>query len=328
MNPRSLLNFLKTPTGRFIGFCVLATLALTFTRGCHRQDAEDAAPVTPRTDNRPASGREVMPLPSPAKPRKEASDKETPVEVLPSLSLYSAVQTQAVEMEFSADFAPYGRMIPCRLVVTVDSSDLGTPIVALVLEDLWFNGRLLIPAGSEAHGQAAPHRLRDRIASEGQWVFVLPGGGELALPGVALDMDRNPDGRGWGITDGSAGLRGQIVKASQSEELRLFVATFLSGATEVFKERQMTLLGSQTLPQAKNAALNAGGAVIDLYAQRLLEQIERESYFVRVAAGKNFYVYVRDTLDTAKGRIGGHSLAAPGFGKINVPSVNSSLRNP
>jgi len=32
------------------------------------------------------------------------------------------------------------------------------------------------------------------------------------LTGIGFDPGGNPDGEGWGITDGSAGLRGRLIK--------------------------------------------------------------------------------------------------------------------
>ena len=88
----------------------------------------------------------------------------------------------------SDEFLPFGRLIPCELVITVDSSRIATPIVGLVTEDQWENGNLIIPAGTEVHGQCQLDRSRDRIASDRSWVIVWQESGkELPVQGVALD---------------------------------------------------------------------------------------------------------------------------------------------
>ena len=46
------------------------------------------------------------------------------------------------------------------------------------------------------------------IASGGSWTLVWQGGEELRLKAIALDREFSGDQEGWGITDGSAGLRG------------------------------------------------------------------------------------------------------------------------
>ena len=79
------------------------------------------------------------------------------------MRIYAAVDSGHV----SDEFLPFGRLIPCELVITVDSSRIATPIIGMVTEDQWENGNLIIPAGAEVHGQscrAGP--LANRIASE------------------------------------------------------------------------------------------------------------------------------------------------------------------
>ena len=138
--------------------------------------------------------------------------------------------TEPEQKPLSKFYAPYGRLIPCELVVTVDSSSIQTPIIALVTDDIYHDGRLIIPAGTEVHGTAQADRKRERIASNGGWTLVWRTGEELHLEGVALDREKDPNGEGWGITDGSAGLRGQVLKTDNMAEIKLFAATLLSGA--------------------------------------------------------------------------------------------------
>src|SRR3546814_16942663 len=60
-------------------------------------------------------------------------------------------------------YAPFGRLIPCETVITVDSSSIRTPIVGLITEDVYHAGQLVIPAGTEVHGTAQTDRKRERI---------------------------------------------------------------------------------------------------------------------------------------------------------------------
>ncbi len=112
------------------------------------------------------------------------------------------------------NYAPFGRLIPCALIVTVDSSSIQTPIIGLVTEDIYHNGRLIIPAGTEVHGKAQTDRTRERIASGDNWTLVWSSGEELRLSGIALDREADPSGDGWAITDGSAGLRGNSISVN------------------------------------------------------------------------------------------------------------------
>jgi hypothetical protein len=90
----------------------------------------------------------------------------------------------------SKNYAPFGRLIPCELIVTVDSSSIQTPIIGLVTEDIYHNGRLIIPAGTEVHGKAQTDRTRERIASGDNWTLVWSSGEELRLSGIALDREK------------------------------------------------------------------------------------------------------------------------------------------
>ena len=112
-------------------------------------------------------------------------------------------------MEISEDYAPYGRLIPCETIITIDSAKIETPIIGFVTEDVYHDGKLIIPAGAEVHGKAQVDRSRERIASADNWYVVWRttdrmNGAELPLHGVALDMERNYRTGTWGL-DGRLG---------------------------------------------------------------------------------------------------------------------------
>jgi hypothetical protein len=207
--------------------------------------------------------------------------------------------------KFGPDFAPFGRLIPCELVITVDSSSIHTPIIGLVTEDIFHHGQLIIPAGTEVHGRAQVDRARERIASNGRWNLVWQNGQELSVSGLALDHERDPETRTWGITDGSAGLRGKLLKTDNLAEVKLYVAALLSGAAEAFTDKQISPFGSFALPSLENAPLKGAQSVLDRYAQQILQAIERDGFYVRVPAGKQFYLYITQTIDEDDAKIGG-----------------------
>jgi hypothetical protein len=221
------------------------------------------------------------------------------------ISLY---HSGVVETEVSDTYAPYGRLIPCETVITIDSAKIETPIIGFVTEDVWHDGKLIIPAGAEVHGRAQVDPSRERIASEDNWVLVWRttdrmDGAELPLHGVALDMERNETTGTWQLTDGSAGLKGDILKTDNWAEIKLFAATFLSAATTGLEDTQTSsnaLTGQTTqtpLSTPKNAALAGTSAVLNQYAQQILDSIKRDGFYVRVPAGKQFYLYVTQTID-------------------------------
>ena len=171
------------------------------------------------------------------------------------------------------------------------------PIIGLITEDIYHAGRLVIPAGTEIHGTAQTDRMRERISSGGAWTLVWRSGEELRLKGVALDREFASDQEGWGITDGSAGLRGRLIKSDDMAEIKLFAATLLSGAAAALTEKETTLFGSIDRRSLNNAPLKGAQDVLQVFAQRIHEAIQRDGFYVRVPSGKQFYLYVLQTID-------------------------------
>lgn len=318
MTPRSSIHFFRhSKTGTFIVFLVLLGVAyLLYLRlNPPARTASTGKPDMP--ENRKSQvvetitrgmtafnpPKDVTPKP-PLAPIVERRKEEKALD-LPPISLFAdSPQPQAEDQIAGNDFAPYGRLIQCELVVTVDSSTINTPIIGLVTDDVWHNGRLIVPAGTEVHGAARVDRVRERIASSGRWTLVWQAGEELSLSGIALDREKEQDTEGWGITDGSAGLRGQLLKSDDLAEIKLFAATFLSGAASGLTEKERTIFGSQAVPSLQNAPLTGAQQVLGVYAKQILDTIQRDGFYVRVPAGKQFYLYVTQTLDKKKATIG------------------------
>lgn len=200
--------------------------------------------------------------------------------------------------------APTGRLLRCQLVNTIDSSSIDTPIIALVVADLWHGGELVVPTGTEVHGRARLDRMRERIVASGAWILVWQTGEELVVNGIALDREEDPSGLSWGITDGSAGLRGQVLRSDVLTEVKLFLATFMSGMAAGLQQTQPTILGTEFPATARNAALTGASSVMNRYAEDLAETVRRDGLYIRVPAGKQMYLYLTETLDRARARAG------------------------
>lgn len=301
MNPQRVLYFFKTPAGKFAGFIGLVALFLILGRGCRGDSSTSNRP--PRTNSVPVvdSVRQSISPITPAKTAPPPATNRADTPALAPITLYGDLGAESDSREISA---PFGSMIPCWLVQAVDSSDAETPIVALTTEDLVHRGEVVIPKGSEVHGRAKPGRSRDRVHSESTWTIVWPTGEQITVSGLALDQDRLTEG-GWGATDGSAGLRGQLIRSDNWAELKLFASTFLAGAAQAVEERQATALGAQVLPHAKNAALQGTTEVLNRYSAQVVERLEREAFIVRVPSGKPFYLYVTQPIEGSKARLGG-----------------------
>lgn len=261
---------------------------------------QKAKPQKSQPQQKPGPGPALQFLPlTPEKPAPATVPKEEAVSPSPLI-------------DPKASFAPYGRLVRAKLVTTVDSSNMATPVIGLITHDLYWNNRLLIPANSELHAVAVPDRVRNRIEVNGKWVVVLASGGvypegsELILEGLALDMDVAPEDDKFGLTDGSAGLRGNVLTNENTwDTVKLFAATFLAGASEGLTERRTNAFGTtQIVPSLESGALQGTREVMEKYAARIMELIERDGAYVRVPAGKQFYLYIRETLQLSKARLG------------------------
>ena len=136
-----------------------------------------------RPDTTPSAFTNASPQPLPVVPPR-------PPESLTPISLF-ADSTAGVPQpkKLSAVYAPFGRLISCETVTTVDSSSMQTPIVGLVTEIVYFGGKLIIPAGTEVHVMAQTDRQRERIAGNTSWTFVWQNCEEMRIKAIALDRE-------------------------------------------------------------------------------------------------------------------------------------------
>jgi hypothetical protein len=74
-------------------------------------------------------------------------------------------------------------------------------------------------------------------------------------------------------------------------------------------EKEQSIFGSQTVNSFQNAPLVGAQQALNVCAKQILETIQCDGVFVRVPAGKQFYVYVTQTIDKSKAVIGGTRLA-------------------
>jgi hypothetical protein len=100
-------------------------------------------------------------------------------------------------------------------------------------------------------------------------------------------------------------LRGRVIKSDDLAEIKMFAATFLSGAAGALTEKQQTTFGPINSPTLNNAPFEGAQKVLSTYAQRIYDAIQKDGFYVRVASGKQFYLYVLQTIDRADAEIGG-----------------------
>lgn len=201
-------------------------------------------------------------------------------------------------------FAPRGVLIKAALVITVDSSSLETPVLGLVTEDLYWNQQLILPAGTQVHAKAAKGRTRDRIEINGNFTFIWEDGREYSIGGIALDHQRLSDDT-YAITDGSAGIRGQIVKNDQYAEVKIVIAEALQGIMNNNQQQFQSIYGLTPTNTSRNAALGGGSQAASAYSQLLTKKLDQDLDFVRVPAGTQFYIYTLGVFEPQLASIAG-----------------------
>lgn len=201
---------------------------------------------------------------------------------------------------------PFGRLLKCELVNTIDSTNVKTPIIGLLMEPLWIDGELIFPAGMEFHGKASADKSNDRICSDERWVGVFPCNyntnfrRSMELTGYALDReDRTGEGKTYGITDGSFGIKGFRIQSTELNELKIFAASFLESAAVALESTEPVggiFPNSKTSPTGSNAALSGSASVLNEYIQMLKEEVKEHGFYTRVPAGKQFYLYINENI--------------------------------
>jgi len=349
MKPRDFLNFFKTKSGKLVVFGALFAGGLTIFSVIRQHHTASEVAATPLATNSVSDKPEVVqtvvrPMqvfnppppkstPPPASPARSTagvpaftntSPQPLPnvpprqTESLTPISLFAdSTAGVARPKKLSAVYAPFGRLIPCETVITVDSASMQTPIIGLVTENIFYGGRLIIPAGTEVHGMAQTDRQRERIAGNTSWTLIWQDGEEMQLKAIALDreFDNNTNQSGWAITDGSAGLRGEVIKSDNLADIKLFAATFLSGAAGALTEKQQTVFGPINSPTLNNAPFQGAQAVLQTYAQQIYDSIQKNGFYVRVPSGKQFYLYVLQTIDRADASFGGAGITGENDGQ-------------
>jgi hypothetical protein len=142
---------------------------------------------------------------------------------------------------------PIGKAIPCRLLLTVDSTGakVKTPVVGTVLENILEDGKVVVPAGTIATCFIEqPVAFRDRIAVEGEWHLSSPEGKSVGeFEGVVCDRDADPHNNSFGPKDGSAGLRGipvngeeRFIRVPAGKEFYIIASSGQNARQNVFTE--------------------------------------------------------------------------------------------
>ncbi len=147
MDSRKFLDFFKSKTGKTILFLVFVVIGCGVYYGFvspakQAPPKPDAKPQTGTDNNQPTSvdrGGSRFIIPGLALRELMGATNAAPTNAPPVLPI-TLYNSDSGDVEISEDYAPYGRLIPCETIITIDSAKIDTPIIGFVTEDVYHDG--------------------------------------------------------------------------------------------------------------------------------------------------------------------------------------------
>ncbi len=229
---------------------------------------------------------------------------------IPPIGLYTA-EPSSIPPNPNSQSAPFGQLLRCELTQTVMTSNLQTPIIAMVTEPLWWNGKEIIPAGVIVHGAAASSPMRDRVGTGTKWVLVWPhrnkwNGRKLILNAIALACDRTENS--WSRIDGSAGIKGDVISNENQKRMYAYMASFISGLGEGMVSENEDISDSTTTKTTGGTFSDALGKAFQQSASdisdQLFKDLSQSMFYVEARAGTEFYLYIRQDIRISEAKKG------------------------
>ena len=249
----------------------------------------------------------------------------------------SASSGKKDEAFLSERYAPFGRLLDCKLVNTLESNVDGTPLIAIVIQDLWWTNakgerKLIIPAGTEVHGKMGKC-VRNRMMCSGNFVLVWQitsdqVGLELQLQGRILEKSNQAGDKSKAtITDMAAGIPGRVMNNNNLNEMLQYTMAFAQGLSAGFQTKTTYDNGSTIVSRndgsTKNALATAFESLSNVALENITDKISKESYYIRVPAGTEFYLYIEQVTNIEKAAIADTALNKLEELKL-APGKNSS----
>ena len=132
-------------------------------------------------------------------------------------------------------------------------------------------------------------------------------GFELQLKGIALEKSNAAETKNLAtISDMAAGIPGQVMSNENLAKFLMYTLAFGQGMAQGFQTNEVyTSAGGVVSTQegtTKNALSRGAETLAQIMLQDVSKQISKESYYIRVAAGTEFYLFVQQVinLDDAK----------------------------
>lgn len=228
-------------------------------------------------------------------------------------------------------FLPAGRRIRCWLANAIESGSTEIPVIGYVAEDVHTIDRdgvtrTVIPAGVEVHSVAQMTGMRDRVIVNGRWMLVWrnadprANGRTLHVQGLALARDYDERTGIFGPRDGSPGILGDRLTMPDDAQIRSLALRFVSATTRALEDQQQTLnpLTNQMVSTPKASMQNAlmegfaeTTSAVSTQIDRIRETLERDSVYLAVLPGTQFYIYTKEPIDLSQATMPGGSAQPP-----------------
>lgn len=240
------------------------------------------------------------------KPEAPVVPQPTPSEPLPKLIHdYEVAQKPPVRespkaVVSSRSTIPLGSVIACRLLQSVQCGKEAVPVIAELLQPVRdTTGREWIPSGTRIHGNVHVGNLPGRLDAAGEWIFVLPRQKFYETKASLQNRSYDPVKRLYGVDDGTAGIAGTLIRPKQSGWKQTMVREGLQVAADASQDRMRTALGEVELGSARNAVLRGVSSVAGIILPK--ESPVTEETYVSVPAGKEFYLYISERMESPGG---------------------------
>ena len=186
----------------------------------------------------------------------------------------------------SEQVVPLGSMVRCLLIHNIVTNNFNAPVRAQVWEDLYFDGKLLLPFGTRIYGTAFAGRQRDRISVKFHNI-VFQDGKTLKIDAIGLSKD------------GSGGLTGTIIDDRNKKMFIEMAVNFLSGlALGLQKTATNAVTGiSEVQGNPRNAILTGVANTFENEARHIQKETEDAKGYAVVLAGNELVVYFEKESD-------------------------------
>ena len=199
---------------------------------------------------------------------------------------------------------PPNVLVPCQLLLTVESSHFNTPVLGRVTSDIIQKNddgvsHVIIPEGAQVSAFAQSGATNNKIEVAGVWNVIFPDGRILRVNAIALNCDARPELMQFGIENGAAGLQGEIIESDPYKSFKSLIAILIMSVTQA---------GTAAVTGAISHGVGAGVGVglpdttpvMSEYLKGLLNGETGDGLFVRVVSGTRFWLFPTDSIEPRK----------------------------